>query len=201
MTDRKSKSPLLSVEVLPNHLTLVAPECYEQLGTLAQQNPPIRDKRHQEALWKALNEGLVDVLGSDHAPHTLEEKSREYPNSPSGTPGVQTLVPIMLNHIHQGRLSLERFVELVCESPRLIFGCQSKGRIEVGLDADFTLVDLKQQRTLENKWIVSRCGWTPFNGMKITGWPRFTIVGGAIVVAEDNFVGSPSGQKIAFSKI
>ncbi|MGZ5279045.1 MAG: dihydroorotase [Pseudobdellovibrionaceae bacterium] len=191
-------SKLISVEVLPQHLTLAAPECYERLGTLAQQNPPIRDQRHQDALWKAVLDGTVDILGSDHAPHTLEEKKREYPNSPGGMPGVQTIVPIMLNHVNQGKLPLSRLVELMCENPRHIFGCQSKGRIAIGLDADFTLVDMKKTRTIENKWIVSRCGWTPFDGMKTTGWPVATFVGGVPVMQDNHLVGTAKGQPVEF---
>lgn len=188
----------VTVEVLPQHLTLHAPDCYEKLGTLAQQNPPIRDASHQEALWKALSDGVVDVIGSDHAPHTLEEKQREYPNSPSGVPGVQTLVPIMLTHVNNGKLSLERFVELVCENPRHVFGCKSKGRIAVGLDADLTLIDLKKTRTIENKWIASRCGWTPFAGMKVIGWPIATFIGGIPVMQDDQLLGTPRGQGVLF---
>jgi dihydroorotase len=189
---------IASVEVLPQHLTLSAPECYERLGTLAQQNPPIRNKYHQEALWKAVNNKTVDVMGSDHAPHTLEEKSKEYPGSPSGMPGVQTLLPIMLNHIHGGRLSLERFLEMVCENPRWVFGCASKGRIEENLDADFTVVDLKKQQTISNSQIASRCAWTPFDGMRVTGWPVMTIVGGNVVMRDDQIIGTPLGQPVSF---
>lgn len=195
---KKAKFPWISCEVLPQHLTLAAPDCYEQLGTLAQQNPPIRDKLHREALWKAVADGTVDVLGSDHAPHTLEEKEREYPNSPSGMPGVQTLVPIMLNHVHEGRLSLARFVELVCEGPRRLFGCRSKGRIALGLDADFTLVDLKKTRKIENKWIASRCGWTPFDGMTMTGWPVATVINGTLVMQDNQVLGTPRGKQVEF---
>jgi dihydroorotase len=188
----------VTVEVLPGHLTLFAPDCYERLGTLAQQNPPIRDKRHQEALWKAVNDGTVDVLGSDHAPHTIEEKKKEYPSSPGGMPGVQTLLPVMLNHVHEGRLSLERLVELVCENPRHVFGCKQKGRIELGLDGDFTLVDLKKVRTIENKWIASRSQWTPYHGMKVTGWPIATIIGGELVMQDDQILGTPHGRGVEF---
>lgn len=198
---RKKKSKLgqlISAEVLPQHLTLAAPECYERLGTLAQQNPPIRDKRHQEALWKAVLDGTVDVLGSDHAPHTLEEKKREYPSSPSGVPGVQTIAPIMLHHVNQGKLPLSRLIELMCENPRTLFGCKSKGRIAIGLDADFTLVDMKKTRTIENKWIASRCGWTPFDGMKTTGWPVATFVGGIPVMQDNQLQGTPKGQPVGF---
>jgi len=195
----KNHKKLASVEVLPQHLTLFAPDCYERLGTKAQQNPPIREKSHQEALWRALQDGIVDIIGSDHAPHLLEEKDKEYPNTPSGVPGVQTLVPIMLNHIHQGRLSLARFVELVCENPRWVFGCKTKGRIEVGLDADFTLIDLKKERVIENKWIASKCGWTPFDGMKITGWPTTTIIGGTVVMQDDQMLHENLGRMVNFT--
>ncbi len=190
---------IASVEVLPQHLTLAAPECYERLGTLAQQNPPIRGQRHQDALWNAIASGVVDIIGSDHAPHTLEEKAKEYPGSPSGVPGVQTLLPVMLTHVAQGKLSLERLLELVCENPRWVFGCQQKGRIEVGLDADFTIVDLKKQNTITNKWIASRCGWTPFDGMATTGWPVMTVVGGSVVMRDDQLIGSPLGKPVQFN--
>jgi dihydroorotase len=203
---RKTKAELkgteahrVSVEVLPQHLTLFAPDCYERLGTRAQQNPPIRSKEHQDALWKAVADGTVDVLGSDHAPHTLEEKAKTYPDSPSGMPMVQTLVPIMLNHINNGRLSLERFVELVCENPRRLFGCHSKGRIALGLDADLTLVDLSATRTIENKWIASRSGWTPFDGMKVKGWPVATIIGGRLVMQDNQVLGTPQGSPVTFT--
>lgn len=192
---------LASVEVLPQHLTLSSPECYERLGTLVQQNPPIRGIRHQAALWKAINNGVIDVMGSDHAPHTLEEKLKEYPGTPSGLPGVQTLLPLMLNHIHNQKLSLERFIELVCENPRWVFGCTSKGRINEGLDADLTIVDLKANRTIENSWIASRCGWTPFDGMKVTGWPIMTMVGGQFVMTENQILGAPRGAAVQFKHL
>lgn len=194
----KQNRDIASVEVLPQHLTLSAPECYERLGSLAQQNPPIREKNHQDALWKALREGFIDVIGSDHAPHTLEEKSREYPSSPSGVPGVQTLIPIMLDHVNKQNLSLEKFVQLVCENPRWVFGCKTKGRISVGMDADLTLIDLKKQETISNKWIASRAGWTPFDNMKVTGWPVGTIIGGEIKMREGEILGTPTGKMVHF---
>lgn len=195
---KKKKFGLVTVEVLPQHLTLYAPECYERLGTLAQQNPPIREKSHQEALWKAIADGTVDVLGSDHAPHTLEEKKQVYPQTPSGMPGVQTMLPIMLHHVNNGKLSLERLVELVCENPRHVFGCKSKGRIAIGLDADFTLVDLKKIRTIENKNMASRSGWSPFDGMKVQGWPVATVIGGEFIMQDDQVLGTPHGQPVEF---
>jgi dihydroorotase len=195
---KKKKFGLVTVEVLPQHLTLFAPECYERLGTLAQQNPPIREKSHQDALWKAIADGTVDVLGSDHAPHTLEEKRQTYPQSPSGMPGVQTLLPIMLNHVNEGKLSLTRLIELVCENPRHVFGCKSKGRIQVGLDADFTLVDLKKVRRIENKNMATRSEWTPFDGMQVKGWPIATIIAGNFVMQDDQVLGTPRGKPVEF---
>ena len=187
-----------SVETTPNHLTLIAPECYERLGTYAQMNPPVRDRSHWEAIWNGVREGVVDVLGSDHAPHTREEKDKGYPDTPSGMTGVQTLVPIMLDHVNAGRLTLERFVDLVSHGPQRIFGLQTKGRIAVGFDADFTVVDLKAKRTIENKWIASRCGWTPFDGVTVTGWPVGTILRGDVVMWDGALNGVARGEALRY---
>lgn len=191
---------LVTVETTPQHLTLAAPDCYEELGTLAQMNPPIREAHHREALWQAINSGVVDVLGSDHAPHTLEEKAKPYPQSPSGMTGVQTLVPLMLDHVNAGRLTLERFVDLTSASPARIYNIAGKGRIALGYDADFTLVDLKAERIITNQWIVSRCGWTPFNGKRVTGWPTATIIRGNVVMMDDQLVGDPLGAPVRFQE-
>ncbi|MGF6793025.1 dihydroorotase [Paraburkholderia sp. 35.1] len=190
----------VTVEVLPHHLTLCAPECYERLRTLAQMNPPVREARHREALWRALREGRVDTLGSDHAPHTLEEKGRPYPQSPSGMPGVQTLLPVMLDHVSEGRLSLQRLVELTSAGPARVFGIAEKGRINVGYDADLTLVDLKAKREITNRWIASVCGWTPYDGMRVTGWPVATIIRGRVVMRDDAVQGYPVGQPVRFDR-
>jgi dihydroorotase len=187
-----------TVETTPQHLTLAAPECYERLGTYAQMNPPIRDASHRDALWKAVQEGLIDVIGSDHAPHTREEKSGTYPNTPSGMPGVQTLATILLDHVNAGRLSLERFVDLTSAGAARIFGIASKGRIARGFDADFTIVDLKAKRRIENSWIASRCGWTPFDGMETTGWPLATIIRGQIVMRDSALVAPNAGAPVRF---
>jgi dihydroorotase len=189
---------IATVEVPPQHLTLAAPECYATLGTKAQMNPPIRDARHRDALWEAVRNGLVDCLGSDHAPHTLEEKAKPWPSSPSGMPGVQTLVPVMLNHVHEGRLTLERFVDIACAGPARIYGARRKGRVALGFDADFTLVDLAARRTITNAWSKSRCGWTPFDGMAVTGWPMATVVRGRVVMRDGALLGAPQGQPVSF---
>jgi dihydroorotase len=189
---------LATVEVTPQHLTLAAPECYERLGTLAQMNPPIRDARHREALWQGVRNGLVDCIGSDHAPHTLDEKAIAYPDSPSGMTGVQTLVPLMLDYVAHGELTLDRFVDLTSAGPARIFGIAGRGRIAVGYWADFTVVDLAARRTITNQWIVSRCGWTPFDGVTVTGWPVATIVRGRTVMREGQLVGDPIGEAVRF---
>jgi dihydroorotase len=189
---------LATVEVTPQHLTLAAPECYEELESFAQMNPPIRDARHRQALWRALDGGLVDCIGSDHAPHTREEKKRPYPQSPSGMPGVQTLVPVMLDHVAKGRLSLERFIDLTSAGPARIYDIAGRGRIALGYSADFTVVDLKARRMITNRWIVSRCGWTAFDGMTVAGWPIATIVRGQVVMQDGSLVGDPSGSLLRF---
>ena len=189
---------LATVEVTPQHLTLSAPECYERLGTLVQMNPPIRDARHREGLWEAVRSGVVDVVGSDHAPHTLEDKAAPYPGSPSGMGGVQTLVPLLLDHVREGRLTLARFVDLTSAGAARIFNIAGKGRIALGYDADFTVVDLAASRSIENRWIRSRSGWSPFDGMRVRGWPTATVVRGQIVMRDDELLGPPRGWPIAF---
>lgn len=189
---------LASVEVTPQHLTLAAPACYEALGSLAQMNPPIRGENQRAGLWKALTAGIIDVIGSDHAPHTLEEKARAYPSSPSGMTGVQTLLPIMLDHVAAGRLSLERLVDLVSAGPARVYGISRKGRLATGYDGDLTLVDLQHKRVISNDWIASRAGWTPFDGVAVTGWPRATVVRGRVVMRDDEVIGKPCGQPVRF---
>ncbi len=187
-----------SVEVTPNHLTLTAPQCYERLGTFAQMNPPVRDASHQARIWQGVRDGTVDVLGSDHAPHTREEKEHAYPASHSGMTGVQTLVPIMLDHVNAGRLTLERFVDLTSHGPQRIFGLANKGRIANGNDADFTIVDLARRETIRDAWIASRCGWTPFDGQEVTGWPVMTLIRGRTVMRDGEILGSARGDAARF---
>jgi len=188
---------LATAEATPHHLTLDARD-YSTLGTLLQMNPPVRDILHQDALWEAIRSGIIDVLGSDHAPHTLEEKAATYPGSPSGMTGVQTLVPIMLDHVNTGRLSLERLVDLTSHGPNRIFGIARKGRIAIGYDADLTIVDMKENRVIENGAIASKAGWTPYDGKSVTGWPKGTIIRGMRVMWEDEIIGEPSGAPVRF---
>ena len=187
-----------SVEVTPHHLTLVAPDCYQRLGTYAQMNPPVRDDRHRQALWAAVAEGTVDILGSDHAPHTREEKDHPYPESHSGMTGVQTLVPIMLDHVNAGRLSLARFVDMTSAGPQRLFELEGKGRIAVGYDADLTVVDMKRTEVIRHGWIESRAGWTPYDGLSVKGWPVGTVVRGRRVVWHGAIAGTAPGEAVRF---
>lgn len=188
-----------TVEITPQHLTLVGPEAYERLGSYAQMNPPIRSQEHVDALWLwGMQQGVADVLGSDHAPHTKEEKAKPYPASPSGMPGVQTLVPLMLTHVANGRLSLERFIDLTSAGAQRVFGTANKGRMAVSYDADLTIVDLKAKRTITHDQQATRCGWTPFDGVEATGWPMATIVRGRLVMQDGELIGSAHGRPVRF---
>ncbi len=188
-----------SVEVTPQHLTLAAPECYRRLGAYAQMNPPIRGSHHRRALWQGIRERVVDVIGSDHAPHTREAKEKTYPATPAGMPGVQTLVPVMLTHINRGRLSLPDFVRLVCVNPARLMGVRDKGRIAENYDADLTLVDMQARRQIENRWIASGCGWTPFDGFIAQGWPKAVVLRGRLAMQEDSLITPPAGEMLRFS--
>ena len=187
-----------TVELTPQHLTLVGPEAYERLKGFAQMNPPIRDASQQPGLWRAIEMGVADVLGSDHAPHTREEKARPYPASPSGMPGVQTLVPVMLTHVAEGRMTLERFVDLTSAGANRVFGTAGKGRLAEGYDADLTIVDLKARRTIRHEDMATRSGWTPFDGFEAKGWPVMTIVRGRTVMRDDEVVAEGTGEPVRF---
>jgi dihydroorotase len=191
---------IATVEVLTHHLTFAAPECYERLGAFAQMNPPVRDARHREALWEAVRDGVVDCIGSDHAPHTREEKAKPYPQSPSGMPGVQTLLPIMLDHMNAGRLSLARLVDLTSAGPARIYNIAGKGRIALGYDADLSIVDLKAKREITNDWMRTKCGWTPYAGMTVTGWPKMTVIRGNLVMRDDELLATPIGAPVRFQE-
>ena len=188
---------IASAEVTPHHLTMDETD-YQRIGALAQMNPPVRSARHREALWRGVTQGIVDVIGSDHAPHTLEEKARPYPHSPSGMTGVQTIVPLLLDHMNAGRVSLERLVDLTSAGPARLFGIAQKGRVAVGYDADLTIVDLKRRETIRNSWIGSRVGWTPYDGKTVNGWPIGTVVRGRKVMWEGELVTQSVGAPIRF---
>jgi dihydroorotase len=188
---------IATCEATPHHLTLSS-EDHARLGTKLQMNPPVREARHRDGVWRGIAQGIVDVLGSDHAPHTLAEKARPYPESPSGMTGVQTLVPIMLDHVAAGRLTLQRLVDLTSAGPARIFGVACKGRIAAGYDADFTIVDLERTQTIRDGWIASRCGWTPYDGRIVKGWPVGTIVRGVRVMWEGELTNAARGAAVRF---
>ncbi len=189
----------ITFEITPQHLTIYAPDCYDKLGTYAQMNPPIRDKSHYDRLWYAVKNNLNDTIGSDHAPHLKVNKDKEYPNSPSGMPGVQTLMPVMLNHINKGKLTLKQLINFVCENPVKIFGIRDKGFIKEGFDADFTIVDMNKKITIKNENIESKCGWSPFDSVEFKGTPVSTIIAGKIKMNDGKILGDPDGTPLKFN--
>ena len=188
----------VTFETTPQHLTMYAPDCYDKLGTYAQMNPPLRTKEHYDRLWVAIKNNIVDVLGSDHAPHLKENKDKEYPNTPSGMPGVQTIFPVMLDHVNNGKLSLQQLINLMCENPCKIFGIKNKGYIKEGFDADLTIADMNKEVTIKNEMIASKCGWTPFNNYKVKGFPVGTIVNGHLVMSDGKVVEESKGTPLKF---
>ena len=190
----------ISVEVTPQHLTLSAPDCYDELGTFAQMNPPIRESRHQKGLWKGIKDGVVDVIGSDHAPHTIEEKHKPYPDTPSGMPGVQTLLPIMLDHVNNGNLSLFKLCQLISTNPAKLYKVINKGEIKLNNDADLTIIDLNKEVKIKDDMMANKSGWTPFNNKNVKGGPIMTIVNGNIVMRDGELIGKPIGKPVSFNR-
>ena len=188
----------VTFEITPQHLTLYAPDCYDKLGTYAQMNPPLRTKEHYDHLWVAIKNNIVDVLGSDHAPHSKENKNKNYPNTPSGMPGVQTIFPIMLDHVNNGKLTLEQLIKLMCENPCKIFGIKNKGYLKEGYDADLTIADMDKEVTIKDEMIASKCGWTPFNNHKVKGFPVGTIVNGNLVMSDGKVIAESKGIPLKF---
>ena len=169
----------VTFETTPQHLTLYAPDCYDKLGTYAQMNPPLRGKEHYDRLWTAIKNNIVDVLGSDHAPHLKANKDKEYPDSPSGMPGVQTIFPVMIDHVNNGKLTLNQLINLMCENPCKIFG-------------------IKKEVTIKDEMIASKCGWTPFNNYKVKGFPVGTIVNGILVMSDGKILVESKGKPLSF---
>lgn len=197
----KKNKRYVTCEATPQHLFFHSPDCYQRLGSFAQMNPPIRNIEHKKALWTAIQDKTIDIIGSDHAPHTFEEKNKPYPNSPSGMTGVQTMIPILLNFVNQKKLSLADMVRLVSENPVKLFKISGKGKIKKNFDADFTIVDLKKEQKIENDWIQSKSGWTPYHGIKVKGWPVMTIIRGQVVMSQNKVHGKPSGKKFTFQDV
>ncbi len=188
----------ITFEITPQHLTIYAPDCYEKLGTYSQMNPPIRDKSHYDRLWYAVKNNYNDTIGSDHAPHLKANKEKAYPDSPSGMPGVQTLLPVMLNHVNEGKLKLEQLINFLCENPVKIFNIKNKGFIKKDYDADFTIIDINKTLEIKNENIESKCKWSPFNGYKLKGTPVATIINGEIKMKDGKIIGEPTGRPIEF---
>ena len=189
----------ITFEITPQHLTIYAPDCYDNLGTYAQMNPPIRDKSHYDRLWYAVRNNYNDTIGSDHAPHLKTNKDKKYPNSPSGMPGVQTILPVMLDHVNNKKLELEQLMKLMCENPVKIFGIKNKGFLKENYDADITIVDLNKSIKIQNEDIQSKCGWSPFNGYSFKGSPVVTIVNGKIKMKNGKIIGDPEGTPLEFN--
>lgn len=187
-----------TLEFTPQHLSLSAPEAYNRLGSFAQMNPPIRDKSHTEALWKALKNNVPDVIGSDHAPHTKEEKANVYPKSPSGMPGVQTLVPVMLTHVLNGKMELEQFVDMTTKNVARVFGLEDLGEIAVGKRASLSFIDMNTERKITDSWMENKSGWTPFSGFTAKAWPIHTMVGGEFSLFNEKLVKNYSCEQVRF---
>ena len=189
----------ISTEVCPQHLVLTSPECYEHLGTKAQMNPPIRSKRHTVALWQALKDGIIDCIATDHAPHTLAEKKQPYGKSPSGMPGVETSLALMLDRVNRDLCTLPEVVYWMSESPAKLYKMHGKGRIEVGQDADLALIDMSLKKKVTNGKLNTRVNWSPFDGMELQGWPVRTIVNGQSVFLNGEINKSVRGKEICFA--
>jgi dihydroorotase len=192
----------VTVEITPQHLWFHAPECYDRLGTYAQMNPPMREIHHRDALRDALRRGFFDCIGSDHAPHTRAEKDQPYPGSPSGMPGVQTILPVMLTLLRREKLiGLTDLARLLGAGPQRLYGMKSKGDIRPGNDADFALVDLERTAAIGDgskfTAIQSKCGWSPYEGEPLTGWPVRTILRGRTIWNEGDLLGQ-RGQVVEF---
>ena len=188
----------VTFETTPQHLTLYAPDCYDKLGTYAQMNPPLRSKEHYDRLWVAIKNNIVDVLGSDHAPHLKVNKDKVYPETPSGMPGVQTIFPVMIDHVNSGKLTLNQLINLMCENPCRIFGIKNKGFIKEGFDADLTIVDMNKEVIIKNEMIASKCGWTPFHNYKVEGFPVGTIINGILVMSNGKILIESKGKPLEF---
>ncbi len=190
---------LVTAEVTPNHLFLKAPDCYQKYGSLVQMNPPVRDQRHQEVIRQALVDGVLDCIGSDHAPHSQEEKAQPYPQSPSGIPGVQTILPLLLMGVRDGWLTLQDVLRVASSAPAQVYGIQGKGGLDVGMDGDLVLVDPQLTQPLPLEWLHSKAGFSPYAGWPLAGYPVATVLRGRLAYQDHQPLGQPSGQALSFS--
>jgi dihydroorotase len=195
---RQEKSSWITAEVTPQHL-LLNTSAYAQIGTLAQMNPPLRSPHDNEVLWQALHDGVIDFIATDHAPHTLAEKALPYPQSPSGMPGVETSLPLMLTAAMSGRCTISQVARWMSHGVALAYGIPAKGVIAAGYDADLVLVDLNTYRPVRKEDLLTKCGWSPFTGWNLTGWPVTTIVGGEIVYHQGQLNTKVRGRALTFA--
>ena len=196
---RHNKSEFVTFETTPQHLTLYAPDIYDQIGTLAQINPPIRNMEHQKGLWSGIDDNVISIIGSDHSPHTIEQKKIPYPKSPSGMPGTQTIGLLMVDYYLKGKITINKLVDLLCINPCRLFGIKNRGEIKIGNFADLTIYKLNSKFTIKNQWIESKCGWTPFDGMNINVSPYGTIINGNEVVWNQKLINKVCGKPFSFN--
>jgi len=196
---RQDKPSWVTAEVTPQHL-LLNTDAYANLGTLAQMNPPLRSPENNAVLWQALLDGVIDFIATDHAPHTLSEKAQGYPNSPSGMPGVETALPLMLTQAMKGKCSVAQVSNWMSAAVAKAYGILNKGAISVGYDADLVLVDLNNYRPVLREELQTKCGWSPFEGWKLTGWPVVTIVGGQVAYEQGVLYSEVRGKALSFAQ-
>jgi dihydroorotase len=194
---RQDKPSWVTAEVTPQHL-LLNTSAYETIGTLAQMNPPLRSPHDNQVLWQALRDGVIDFIATDHAPHTLAEKAQEYPHTPSGMPGVETSLPLMLTAAMNGQCTVSQVVKWMSQAVAVAYGIPNKGAIAPGYDADLVLVDLNTYRPVRREELLTKCRWSPFEGWNLTGWPVTTIVGGRIVYDQGQVNTEVRGQALTF---
>ena len=194
---RQEKPSWVTAEVTPQHL-LLNTSAYEKIGSLAQMNPPLRAPRDNEILWQALLDGVIDFIATDHAPHTLAEKAQDYPNTPSGMPGVETSLPLMLTQAVQGRCTVAQVANWMSAAVAKAYKIPNKGKIAPGFDADLVLVDLDKYRLVVREEMVTKCGWSPFEGWNLTGWPVVTVVGGKVVFENGKLNTTVRGEALTF---
>ena len=194
---RQDKPLWVTCEVTPQHL-LLNTDAYEKIGTLAQMNPPLRSHHDNEVLWQALLDGVIDFIATDHAPHTLAEKAQTYPNSPSGMPGVETSLPLMLTQAMQGRCTVAQVANWMSTAVAKGYGIPKKGAIAPGYDADLVLVDLNNYHPVLREELQTKCRWSPFEGWNLTGWPVYTIVGGQVAYERGKLNTEVRGQALTF---
>ena len=194
---RESKPSWVTAEVTPQHL-LLNTRAYETIGSFAQMNPPLREPRDNEILWQALRDGVIDFIATDHAPHTLAEKAQTYPNTPSGMPGVETSLPLMLTQAVEGRCTVAQVANWMSTAVAKAYKIPNKGKITLGFDADLVLVDLEKYRPVVREEMASKCGWSPFEGWNLTGWPVVTIVGGKVVFENGKLDTNVRGEALTF---